>query len=214
MIRIYRAMGELPTAEQLASLLDAPTLAAWEEKHGKVREHPHLRESLAALCLLRAVLPTGNLSYEVGGKPYFSDVGIPFSLSHTCGRVFCAIQHPDAEEPCLSIGLDAETVGRISREQRARLARRWFSPLEAASLTAAEADGKDSESLFLRLWTQKEAMVKQNGCGIGGIRDADTQTACERGLLLASYTQKDVLLSVCAPKGCRMDPNVYEIPLF
>lgn len=106
-------------------------------------------------------LPRQSFAYRFGenGKPYFRELPFYFSLSHSGDYVFCALS---TEE----IGADIQQHGKQSgRENRRHLADRFFSEEEKRAL---EASG-ESEELFYRLWTRKEAYGKLTGEGVAGI---------------------------------------------
>ena len=55
---------------------------------------------------------------------------------------------------------------------------------------------------MLRIWTKKEAYVKRNGTGLGGIRNADTRSlAVCAEVDFCSYTVDKTILSLCMGKG-------------
>lgn len=116
-----------------------------------------VKESLSALLLLSYL--TGkydvkNSSFILkrgeGGKPYFLDSSLNFSLSHSNGYAAAAVS--DLGE----IGLDIE-ASDTSPERAEKLSRRFLGSDELA-----EFDGTPES--FLRIWTKKEAYAKM--CGI------------------------------------------------
>ena len=87
------------------------------------------------------VAPLPALARAPGGKPYFPDRGeIYFNLSHSHGGIVCALH----DRP---IGIDIE--------------KRRPAPKR---LAAGRTEGE-----FFRLWTAREASVKRDGLGIGGL---------------------------------------------
>ena len=62
-----------------------------------------------------------------------------------------------------AVGVDLERAGRRAHNALG-VARRYFSPREAASLDAVEPDRLDE--VFLHIWACKEAVVKASGEGI------------------------------------------------
>ena len=112
-------------------------------------------ESLTALILLSRLMQklgvdTDDLTLcrNSDGRPYFENSAIDFSISHSHGAVAVAIS-----DSC-RVGIDVETKD-ISPERVKKLADRYLSAAEAASLSSTED--------FCRLWTQREAYVKQSG---------------------------------------------------
>lgn len=90
------------------------------------------------------------------GKPALADAAFAFNLSHSGAAAVLAIARG------VELGVDLETPGRV--RPFVALARRYFRPAEAQAVeAAAEAD---RESVFLRLWTAKEAVLKALGRGL------------------------------------------------
>ncbi len=113
-------------------------------------------ESLAALLLLADVIKKARLDSSVfifkrnkNGKPYFDNLNLYFSVSHSRGYV--AVAMSDVSE----IGVDIETSD-VSLDKAQRLAKRFFNNYE---LDEFEADPEN----FLRIWTKKEAYCKMLG---------------------------------------------------
>lgn len=91
---------------------------------------------------------------ESGGKPYFQDSPLHFSITHTKAHVFCALcDHP--------VGLDAE---ELTRTVKPGLAEKILSPGEYAQYCEAE----DKNLALLKFWVLKEARAKLTGRGILG----------------------------------------------
>lgn len=88
------------------------------------------------------------------GKPYFIDVQVHFSITHTTHHVFCAL----SDSP---IGIDAE---ELDRNIDLRLAEKILSPEEKAQYLAAE----DKRLALLKFWVLKEAAAKCSGEGLRG----------------------------------------------
>ena len=112
-------------------------------------------EGLGALILLsRLATRIGadterlELCRNENGRPYFEGSELDFSISHSRGIVAVAIS-----DTC-KVGIDVEAAD-MSSERVRKLADRYLSPSEASSLSSTED--------FLRLWTQREAYVKQSG---------------------------------------------------
>ena len=97
---------------------------------------------------------------DENGKPSLAGLdGTFISVTHTDGLLLVAV----APYP---VGIDAEKQDRRVRHP-ASLARRYFTPEEAASL------GEDvCERDFLDLWVRKEALSKLVGRGIPCMREA------------------------------------------
>ncbi len=131
--------------------------------------HPQQVQRAVANAFLRHVLSQYTsirpealrISRTDRGKPYLEESPIKFNMSHADGLVGIAVSSSD-------VGIDLEMQGRQLRNRgnEVKLARRYFSEAEAASLEH-ETDAKARRSLFIRLWTLKEAYVKAVGRGIG-----------------------------------------------
>lgn len=119
-----------------------------------------LARRLLALALERElglpVLP--EMALEAGGKPCFPDrPDICFNLSHSHGAAVCALH----DKP---VGIDVEKLRPAPR----RL-----------------ADGMEDEAFF-RLWTAKEATIKQQGGSVAALlrpMEPDGLCQCLEGLL-------------------------------
>ena len=102
------------------------------------------------------------------GKPWLSPPLPPtpappaplcFSVAHAPGALLCAVSL-GAE-----VGCDVEDASRGSDASGQRLARRYFTAAEAASLDALPP-GESRRRRFIQMWTLKEAYVKALGRGI------------------------------------------------
>jgi len=118
-----------------------------------------VKESLSALALLRRLSVRCGadnssliLKKSEGGKPYFQNSALRFSISHSHGYVAAAIS-----DSC-EVGLDVE-ASDMSPEQAKKLASRFFNNDELAKLDS-------SPESFLRIWTKKEAYAKMRGIAL------------------------------------------------
>lgn len=131
-----------------------PPLGEVLRHHIQSYQNPTVRRaSCSAWNLLYQVLRThrlapGIVAFEPGGKPYFQDSPIWFSLSHS--KDVCAVSVADTPT-----GVDVEH----EREN-------YPAHLAERSLTAKEKDGYDGN--FTRLWCRKESIAKLTGIGISG----------------------------------------------
>lgn len=89
-----------------------------------------------------------------GGKPYFENSPVHFSITHTKRHVFCAL----SEKP---IGIDAE---EMDRKINLLLAEKILSPTEKEQYDRAE----NKQQALLTFWVLKEAAAKCSGEGIHG----------------------------------------------
>lgn len=105
--------------------------------------------------LLENKYPVGTVAFTGGGKPYFADVPVYFSLSHSKDLCAAAISNRP-------VGVDIEYC------------RTSYKPhMIERSLTEAEKEAFDGD--FTRIWCRKEAVAKMTGKGITGFpTDIDT----------------------------------------
>ena len=96
--------------------------------------------------------------YSENGKPFLEN-GPFFSISHCKEAIAVALD----DQP---IGIDVESIRRFEPE----LVTRTMSPSEQALIAAAD----HPERAFIRLWTQKEAILKMQGTGITSFEQLQT----------------------------------------
>lgn len=105
-----------------------------------------------------------SLSYRCGerGKPYFQELPLYFSLSHSGDYVLCAVDERE-------IGADLQ---RLQAVDEGKLARRFFSEPERLLLEHCES-AEERQSLFFEFWTRKEAYGKLTGEGVAAVLGED-----------------------------------------
>ena len=182
---------EYRDAAQYASLLPAQRQA----KISRYRNDSDKLLSLAAGLLIRAEAGDGALVLNEHGKPQFADGKICFSVSHS-GRC-AAIAVDDAE-----IGLDVE---KLPERDFMKIARRFFHPNELAYVERAE----DQPRAFTRIWTRKEAYLKQLGVGIATDLSAFDTSSDELSERIASVDLDGYVLSVCT--ACPISETALDI---
>ena len=100
------------------------------------------------------------------GKPYVvqegrtGQHGLEFNVSHSGD---CVILVWTEGGP---VGVDVEAVEQLCRGSFTEIARSAFSSDECAALGSVKLE--DSATTFYRIWVRKEAILKAEGCGIGG----------------------------------------------
>lgn len=104
------------------------------------------------------------------GKPVLHH-GYPFNLTHSAGFVACAVCSRD------EIGIDIETAAALPAD--VSLLGLIAHPAERRLIE--QTQGKQRDEHILRCWCRKEAMLKQQGCGL-----IDTLTAIDVRLDQAS----------------------------
>ncbi len=203
MIRICTLQAEtLPSTE---AALAALSFDVGEARRQALARSKTARSSLAGLWLLERMardagidLAGRSLAYEAGGRPYFPDLPIDFSITHTEALVACALSLSPSDAPLLRIGLDAEARGARTPESMARIASRFFSDAERKAFLSSP-----DESTFLRIWTGKEALCKQDGIGLSGIARFDT-LAPENLRCLTVYHTPSAILTLAASEACEI----------
>lgn len=144
---------------------------------------------LAGRALLyQAVTPLPEIIYAEQGKPGFSDgTSLWFNLSHSGDDI--ALLLSDEGE----VGCDIEVIR--PRENWRRIANAVFSSGEHAQVEAERPE--QQLAAFWRIWTRKEAIVKQRGGSAWQIASVDS---CFRSRLSVSQLQLGALsLAVCTP---------------
>lgn len=122
------------------------------------REGRRTTERLVRRCaemyIMEERLPIGTVSNEIlrtpKGKPYFKEVPVEFSVSHTGSLWVCAM---DTE----TVGVDVQAFRKC---RQAKIAKRFYTPDEQEYAAAM------GEAGFFQIWTRKEAYVKYTGEGL------------------------------------------------
>jgi 4'-phosphopantetheinyl transferase len=151
-------------AEFTARLTDEERLRADRFMREDVR-----RRFIVARAGLRTILgrylamPPEDVPIAIGshGKPQFGNLAeandLQFNLSHSGELALVAIARG------CDVGVDVEQVRTIEHWQE--IAARYFHPAEVAAIAAVPE--AERNALFLRCWTQKEAILKALGIGLG-----------------------------------------------
>ncbi len=167
---LYREAGDF--SEGLSLLPEAlrPYACAPKSKEGRA-----LR--LAGLVLLTVLwasecghTPLPPIAFSERGKPYFTEGGYHFNISHSKGLALCAL----SDAP---VGVDIEPIKREFAEKEEGIARRFFTEEERRLL----ATSPDKGEAFTKIWVRKEAFVKRSGEGAAALSSTDT-AACRTAL--------------------------------
>jgi len=139
------------------SCLDiGPVRCAWGPYRRGEPAEPMARTWLAA----QLAVPEDALALwrDAHGRPHLGEAhaGLDANWSHSGDRLLVAMARG------ASVGADIEWLR--PRPNAMTLARRFFTPAEAAQLAALPHDG--AEAWFVRLWCAKEAVLKAHGRGI------------------------------------------------
>ncbi|MGI6722178.1 MAG: 4'-phosphopantetheinyl transferase family protein [Anaerovoracaceae bacterium] len=140
--------------------------------------------------LIRAAAgdPGAVIDRNENGKPYFTDLPLEFSISHSGQLWICAI----ADEP---VGID---IQEVKVTDYMKLAGRFY--------TEAEQDfcRKYGRRGFFRIWVRKEALVKYSGTTLGrGLSRIETVRGGEL-LDLIKLDRKEISL-----KEIEMSPDIF-----
>lgn len=148
-----------------AAIVYLNTLLSAEERvrAERYRFGIHRRRFIAARGSLRLILGGATskepaaveFTYGEHGKPD-TPGEIRFNLSDSHDLAVIALTHGR------EVGVDIERLRPMPRADR--LARRFFSPREAAHLDAI--DGSRRDDVFFSCWTRKEAWIKAVGGGL------------------------------------------------
>lgn len=144
------------------------------------------REHMAGLNLCRTMLKeyfgTEDAKFLLNdyGKPFVDKEGIFFNISHSKGRVVCAV----SDTP---VGIDIEKIIPKSDTDIKSFAKRYFVENEINELEAAEY----SPEAFYTVWTKKEAYSKMLGSALSRNMKIDTTS-----LPIKTYTNDGWVLSV------------------
>lgn len=204
MLAVYALpLSSISSAQELLTSLPSPLRLPWEEHHAGLHRAEQRQASLACLHLLARCAPGGTLAYQPNGRPYFVDLPVTFSLSHNEQLAVCAVCRAEGTEKAPSpIGVDVESLSRVTHMDYEALCRRYATGAERQVYLP-----HPSPTLFLRLWTRKEAFLKQTGMGLRGLSEADTENAA--GMVqFAEYRIGDSLISLCAAKGTVLPRSV------
>lgn len=151
--------------------------------------------SLAAGLLIRRQVGDSPLALNEHGKPYAVGSDKYFSVSHSGG---CAVIAVDDRE----IGVDVE---KLPEKDCMKIAGRFYHPNELAYVKSAQEPAR----AFTRIWTRKEAYLKQLGIGIAADLKAFDTTSDALSRRIMSFDLDGYAVSVCAADA--IDPNACYI---
>ena len=141
------------------------------------------------VLLAQALSPLPEIIYAEHGKPGFSgETGLWFNLSHSGDDI--ALLLSDEGE----VGCDIEVIR--PRDNWQTLANTVFSLGEHAEVEAEHPE--QQLAAFWRIWTRKEAIVKQRGGSAWQIVSVDS-TALTSSLSVSQCQIDTLSLAVCTP---------------
>ena len=173
---------------QMRSLLDDRELA----RADRFRVDSAYRRFVAARATLRHVLGEAvdlrpeKLAFRYGnrGKPRLPDSGLHFNASDSGDIVVVGLAHEE-------LGVDVEIRHPLRRPER--LARRICSVSELETWSGIPSSRQ--QSVLLRLWTCKEAVLKAAGVGLsGGLSNAVVDLQPDGSTPRASFFDLDLTL--------------------
>ena len=156
-VRIFDRMEEC-TEEAVQAML--PQVSQQRREQALRFRHVFGRFCCLKSWLMLSAMHIGEMDflYNEHGKPYIEG-GPFFSISHCKEAIAVALD----DQP---IGIDVESIRRFDPE----LVTRTMSLAEQAIISASD----HPERAFIRLWTQKEAILKMQGTGITSFEQLQT----------------------------------------
>lgn len=114
-------------------------------------------------------LNSADILIDENGRPYVKDKDeVDFNISHSSSLVVCALSIGGGR-----VGIDTEpVVSGIPEERMEKFANRYFSREEMGRFN-------DDRSLFSKIWTEKEALLKRSGKGLAGLKESNSRGASE-----------------------------------
>lgn len=144
----------------------------------------------------RRVVP---LSFHYGekGKPYLEKIPLFFSISHSEGRVICAVSETE-------VGADLQYPRKMDA---ARLAARFFSEEEKREFSSLSL--KEQEEFFYRLWVRKEAYGKLTGEGLAKVISQKRNVADDSDTLeWREFIHDGAYLAICYQRKQIQETNI------
>lgn len=134
--------------------------------------------------------PVPEIVYGPEGKPHFKkDIPRWFNISHSGDDIVLVVS--DQGE----VGCDLEVIRPRNNWQR--IASAVFS--DAERLLIESVDEKEQITTFWRIWTRKEAMLKQSGSSVWKMKEIDSTT--NQGRFVSQYCLADTrILAICTPQ--------------
>ncbi len=178
-----------------------------KEKIDAMKPESGKRASLAAGILLAKGLDEygiegAEIGFKANGKPYIiGKEDFCFNLSHSGNMAVGAFSG-------FEVGVDVEQ-NKVFKEN---LINYVFDEREVRYICGLEADEKERDRLYTRLWTMKESIMKYSGKGIS-MSPKNIFVNLEKGkeisykgeklkdLFLTSFEYKDHQISVCSEYG-------------
>ena len=185
-----------------------------QERLRSIKNDKALSLSLSALLALKSLIDMQDKPIEssqltilrsANRKPYFKDLDLFFSLSHTDGIALCALCHKP-------VGIDIEWIDE--KVNFLDISKRFFSAEEQAYVS----ESASPLLAFYSLWTKKEACAKLTGEGLISVCKGNPSNIgfCKQYLL--EYNGKRGIISLCCTKaddvqihGAEKELVIYEL---
>ena len=155
--------------------------------------------SLTAGLLIRREIGDTPMTLNAHGKPYAVGSEKFFSVSHSGDCVAIAVD--DRE-----VGVDVE---KLPDKEYLKIARRFYHPNELSYVENAD----DPARAFTRVWTRKEAYLKQIGTGIATDLTAFDTTSGDLAERILSRNIEGYVLSVCTEEPLSETIYISELEL-
>lgn len=124
--------------------------------------------------------------YNENGKPYLKELPYHISISHSGEYAICAISDN-------LVGVDIQRV----KEYDENIINRFFLEKEKEFINAQ----KDKRDAFFTIWTQKEALSKLTGKGIGGgFSETNVINNAEYNFKMYDIGDKNYKICICLKK--------------
>lgn len=151
-------------AELGAGLLLQRAAQDWLEQRTNYGEEYPDSVPCTVLGLFSRLKAPLSLTYRYGekGKPYFQEIPLFFSLSHSGEYVLCAVSPQE-------IGAD---IQKLQPADVLKLGKRFYAESEYLALECCES-AKERQRLFFGLWSRKEAYGKLTGEGVAAVLGKD-----------------------------------------
>lgn len=150
------------------------------------------------VLLSRAISPLPEIVFGAQGKPAFPAGSARwFNLSHSGDEIALLLSDEG------DVGCDIEVIR--ARKNWPALAESQFTPAEQAHLAAIASEHQ--LAAFWRIWTRKEAIIKQRGGSIWQM--ASVNSAHCDGLYIADIQVDNLSIAVCTPTPCHLDTIIH-----
>ena len=135
-------------------------------------------------------------TYGARGKPFFKDIPLFFSLSHSGEYVLCVFS--DRE-----VGADIQQMKPV---ESGKLIKRFFSQKEQAEWEALPSEA-DKQDYFYRRWVRREAYGKLTGEGIFTKLGKDEEYGADCRFWENSILNADYRIAICRYRDGEQDSD-------